>query len=40
VTHSAGTYVVDPDGRLRFLYPYGTPSDVLIGAVDGLVGGS
>ncbi len=39
VTHSAGTFVVGPDGRLRFLYPYGTPSDVLVGAVDTLVGG-
>lgn len=36
VTHSAGTYVVDGEGRLRFLYPYGTPADVLVAAVDRL----
>lgn len=36
VIHSAGTYVVDPDGRLRFLYPYGTRADVLTGVVDRL----
>jgi protein SCO1/2 len=39
VTHSAGTYVVDPDGRLRYLYPYGTPASVLVHAVDALVEG-
>ncbi|GIW20527.1 MAG: electron transporter SenC [Chloroflexota bacterium] len=36
VIHSAGTYVVDGDGRLRLLYPYGTPADVLVAAVDRL----
>lgn len=38
VVHSAGTYVVDPDGRLRFLYPYGTSAEALLAAVDSLVG--
>ncbi len=37
VIHTAGTYLVDPQGRLRFLYPYGTPADTLVTAVDHLV---
>lgn len=36
VLHSAGTYVIDPQGRRRFLYPYGTPAEILVAAVDDL----
>ncbi|HUL78733.1 MAG TPA: SCO family protein [Vicinamibacteria bacterium] len=36
MTHTAGTFVVDPAGNLRFLYPYATPANVLVGAIDGL----
>jgi protein SCO1/2 len=36
MSHTAGTFVIDPDGSLRFLYPYGTPASALIAAVDRL----
>jgi len=29
IDHSAGTYVFDPEGRLRLLMPYGTTPDVI-----------
>ncbi len=38
VVHSAGTYVIDPKGRRRLLYPYGTPAEILVAAVDDLAG--
>lgn len=36
MVHTAGTFVIDPQGRLRFFYPYGTPSAVLGDAVRAL----
>ena len=39
VYHSTGTYLVDPQGRLRFLYPYGTSAGQLVEAVDQLAKG-
>lgn len=36
MNHSAGVFVVDPTGRLRYLFPYGTPAVVLVDAVDEL----
>jgi protein SCO1/2 len=36
MTHTAGTFVIDPAGNLRFLYPYATPKGVLIAAIDAL----
>ncbi len=29
VNHSAATYLIDPEGSLRFIFPHGTPSSVL-----------
>jgi protein SCO1/2 len=29
IDHSAGTYVYDPQGRLRLLMPYGSPADAI-----------
>jgi protein SCO1/2 len=36
MTHTAGTFVVDPAGNLRFLFPYETPKSVLVAAIDAL----
>ncbi len=36
MSHTAGTFVIDPEGSLRFLFPYGTPASALIAAVDRL----
>lgn len=30
VDHTAATFLVDPDGRLRATYPYGTPADDIV----------
>jgi protein SCO1/2 len=38
--HTAGTYMVDPAGRLRLFYGYGTPAAVLSSAVRDLASGS
>jgi protein SCO1 len=29
VAHTATAFLIDPDGRLRVVYPYGTPADAL-----------
>jgi len=33
INHSATTYLITPDGTLRFLFPYATPSSVIVEAV-------
>jgi len=33
VNHSAATYLVTPDGKLRFIFPHGTPSSVMLEAI-------
>ena len=40
VDHSAYTYVVDPAGRLVQVLDHGTPSDRIIAAIRGLLGGA
>jgi protein SCO1/2 len=38
MAHTAGTFVVDPEGRLRYRFTSGTPVDVLVAAIDDLTG--
>lgn len=38
VDHSSHIYVVDPDGRLAYLIPYGTPPAEIAGVVRDLLG--
>ena len=40
MVHTAGTFIVDPQGRLRLFFDYGTPASVLADAVRGLAPGS
>ena len=36
MAHTAGVFVVDPTGQLRYLYPYGTPTATLVSAIRAL----
>ncbi|MCP3868451.1 MAG: SCO family protein [Gammaproteobacteria bacterium] len=40
VNHSTVTYLVTPDGELRFIFPHGTPPDVLAEAASYVLSGS
>ncbi|MCA1977716.1 MAG: SCO family protein [Thiobacillus sp.] len=40
IDHSAGTYVYDPEGRLRLLVPYGSPPDAIAQDLKKLLGAS
>lgn len=40
IDHSAGTYVYDPQGRLRLLMPYGSPPEAIAGDLKTLLGGA
>ncbi len=39
VTHSSQTFVVDPQGKLRLLFQYGTPADAILRDVKTLLKG-
>ena len=34
VNHSAATYLIDPEGTLRFIFPHNTPASVLVEASE------
>ncbi len=36
MSHTAGTFVLDTAGRLRFFYPYGTPAVLFVETIDEL----
>ncbi len=38
VNHSADTYLITPEGELRFMFPHGTPSFVILEAIRYLLG--
>ena len=38
IDHSAGTYLYDPDGRLRVYVPYGSGADVFAHDIGALIG--
>ena len=40
IDHSAGTYVYDPQGRLRLLMPYGSPPEAIASDLKSLLGGA
>ena len=40
VNHSAATYLVTPEGELRFIFPYATPSSVILEAIRYVIGGN
>ncbi|KRT57107.1 hypothetical protein Ga0076813_10861, partial [endosymbiont of Ridgeia piscesae] len=40
VNHSAATYLIAPDGELRFIFPHETPPEVLLQAVRHLNAGN
>ncbi len=40
IDHSAGTYVYDPQGRLRLLMPYGSPPEAIANDLRTLLGGA
>lgn len=40
IDHSAGTYVYDPEGRLRLLMPYGSSPDAIAQDLEKLLGAS
>ncbi len=37
VDHSSASYLIDPDGRLRMVYSYGVPADVISGDIRKLL---
>jgi len=40
VNHSSATYLITPDGKLRFVFPHATPSSVILEAVKYVLSGS
>ncbi len=40
IDHSAGTYLYDPQGRLRLLVPYGSSSDMIVHDLKALLASS
>jgi protein SCO1/2 len=38
VDHTATTFLVDPEGQLRVIYPYGTPADDMVHDLQVLLG--
>ena len=40
VNHSAVTYLIAPDGALRFIFPHGTPPSVILEAIRYLLAGN
>ena len=40
VNHSASSYLITPDGELRFIFPHNTPSSVLTEAIQHLLAGN
>ena len=39
VNHSAVTYLITPDGTLRFIFPHGTPPQVIVEAIRYVLSG-
>ena len=39
VNHSAVTYLITPDGALRFIFPHGTPPQVIVEAIRYMLSG-
>ena len=40
VNHSAATYLIGPDGELRFIFPHNTPSEVITEAIRYVLDGN